>query len=105
MEPVELDAWAVNLPQCKETAKLFHRGVERYIQEEREAAWDWIAEFDDGMWRDRAYAEFSQQSLNHFNDPEKSEEALNMISDPKLQREAWSWRRGWENKSGYKKQE
>ncbi len=105
MEPEELAAWAVELPQREETKQLFHRGVERYIQKDRDAAWEWIGDFDEGMWRDRAYAEFSQQSLNHFDDAARSEEALNMITDPKLKKLAWSWRRGWENKTGFRKQE
>ncbi|YCM44921.1 hypothetical protein V2O64_02675 [Verrucomicrobiaceae bacterium 227] len=102
MEPEELASWAVGLPEQTEIRNLFHRGVEPYIQKDREAAWEWIGEFQEGEWRDRAYAEFSQQSLNHFNDPVKSEEALNKITNPAFQKEAWSWRRGWENRTGFR---
>jgi hypothetical protein len=101
--PEDLAAWAVALPQREEAARLFHRGVEPYIQSQPDEAWNWIGQFEEGMWRDRAYAEFSQQALHHFNDPARSEAALNRISDPAFQRKAWSWRRGWENRTGYRK--
>ncbi len=93
--------WAVNLPQRAETAEMFHRGVEPFIQQDRAGAWDWISQLETGIWRDRAYAEYSQQSLRRFNDPDQSRQALDQIEDPNFKQTAEKWRKDWEREKGW----
>jgi hypothetical protein len=102
IEPAELAEWSANLPERKETSELFHRGIETYIQKDPTSAWAWIGEFEDGMWRDHAYAEYSQQCLRRFKDPAKSREALDQIQDPEFKKTAESWRSSWAKETGWK---
>lgn len=88
----EVAAWAANLPEREELTGLFHRGVDDYIRDNMDSAWDWIQEFPPGRWRDRAFAEYSQQALHIHGDNEASRRALDAIADPDFQREAESWR-------------
>ncbi|MES2921303.1 MAG: hypothetical protein V4819_07145 [Verrucomicrobiota bacterium] len=96
MDPVYLAEWAVNLPPREETSEMFHRGVEPYIRKSPEEAWNWIQEMDDGYWRDRALAEYSQINLHVFNDPAKSAAAIAQIRDPAFLETVKGWRASWE---------
>ena len=98
--PEALAEWVADLPPRAETAEMFHRGVEPFIQKDPEAAWEWISGLEDGYWRDRAFAEYSQQSLNRFKDPAKSREALDHIQDPTFKQTAESWRKSWARNHG-----
>lgn len=100
-EPGELAAWVSGLPARPETKEMFHRGVAPLIQADREAALEWIAGLEEPEWRDRGFAEYSQQSLNHFRDPAASRAALDRIADPDFRREAESWRASWERRTGW----
>ena len=100
-DPAEMAEWAVNLPQRAETAEMFHRGVEPFIRQDRAGAWDWISQLETGIWRDRAYAEYSQQSLRRFNDPDQSRQALDQIEDPNFKQTAEKWRKDWEREKGW----
>lgn len=99
-DPVVLAEWAVSLPPRQETSEMFHRGVEPFIRKSPEEAWGWIQEMDEGYWRDRALAEYSQINLHVFNDPEKSAAALEQIRDPEFLKVAQGWRKGWEVRQG-----
>ncbi len=100
VDPVEMAGWAVNLPPREETTEMFHRGVEPYIRKSPEEAWNWIQEMDDGFWRDRALAEYSQINLHVFNDPEKSAAAIGQIRDPAYREIVKGWRASWEKQKG-----
>lgn len=100
MDPVELAHWVDTLPPRQETAEIFHRGVEPYIQQDREAAWEWMSHLEPGMWRDRAFAEYSQQALHGWRDPEASRAALDQIEDPEFKATAEQWRADWEQQTG-----
>ncbi len=88
--------WAQSLPPRRETAELFHRGVEPYIRKDPDAAWQWIDGLDNSFWRDRALAEYSQVNLHVFNDPEKSTAAIEQISDAVYREMVKGWRADWE---------
>lgn len=94
MTPEERAAWAVDLPKRPETIELFHRGVDTYIGQNMEKAWDWIQNFE-GEWRDRAFSEYSQQALQTHKNYEESQRALDEISDPEFRKLAESWRPQW----------
>jgi hypothetical protein len=98
----EVADWATELPVRKETTELFHRSVDHYLRDNMEAARDWLAAIPPGVWRDRAYAEYSQQALNAHNNPEASRWALDQIGDTTFKREAESWRSQWETRTGWK---
>lgn len=95
-DPVVLAEWAMTLPHRQETNEMFHRGVEPRIRKSPEEAWGWIQGMEDGYWKDRALAEYSQINLHVFNSPEKSAEALAQIRDPEFLKIAQAWRKGWE---------
>lgn len=95
-DPVNLAEWAASLPPREETTEMFHRGVEPYIRKSPEEAWSWIQEMQDGYWRDRALAEYSQINLHVFNDPEKSATAIGQIRDPAYRETVKGWRASWE---------
>ncbi len=98
--PEEVAAWAAALPPRAETAEMFHRGVEPFIQKDPAAAWEWISGLEDGYWRDRGFAEFSQQSLHRSKDTGKSREALDRIEDPAFKQTAETWRKNWARNNG-----
>ncbi|MES2661084.1 MAG: hypothetical protein V4689_20850 [Verrucomicrobiota bacterium] len=94
--------WALTMPVRKETTELFHRSVEMYLRDNMDAAREWMTAIPSGVWRDRAFAEYSQQALNAHNDPAASRWALDQIGDPAFKSEATSWRSQWEKRSGWK---
>lgn len=100
MPSQELAEWVESLPARAETTSMFHRGVEPFIREDPAAAWDWISGMDDGLWRDRAFAEYSQQSLHQWKDLAKSREALDQIADPEFRAVAEQWRANWARNNG-----
>lgn len=91
----EMASWAVTLPERYETLELFYRGVEGYIGDDLNRAWDWIEEFPPDLWRDRALAVYSQEALNRHRNYEESERALKAITNPKIEAAARSWRPKW----------
>lgn len=98
----EVADWAAGMPFRKETSELFHRCVETYLRENMADSREWIAGIETPEWRDRAYAEYSQQALNAHGDPEASRWALNQIKDLGFKSEAESWRASWERRNGRK---
>ncbi|MEK7951558.1 hypothetical protein [Luteolibacter soli] len=100
----EVADFATTLPVRKETTELFHRSVDHYLRENMDTARDWMAGLPAGEWRDRAYAEYSQQALNAHNNPEASRWALDQIGNPTFKGEAESWRSQWEKRTGWKQQ-
>lgn len=76
---------------------MFHRGVESYIRNTPEQAWQWVQELPAGYWRDRALAEYSQQSLHHHKNPEWSRTAIDQIADPSYRQTVEGWRSDWES--------
>lgn len=100
--PQEVAEWVCSLPPHPQTTEIFHRGVEPFIRKDRGAAIGWIASIDDPVWRDRGYAEYSQQCLRRFNDPDASRQALDQIADPAFKLTAESWRKSWERETGWK---
>jgi hypothetical protein len=94
--------WAASMPFRKETNELFHRCVETYLRDNMETSREWIAGIETPEWRDRAYAEYSQQALNARNDPDASRWALNQIRDSGFKTEAESWRANWERRNAGK---
>lgn len=98
----ELAEWVVTLPARDETTSMFHRGVEPFIREDPAAAWEWISALEEGPWRDRAFAEYSQQSLHQRKDLSKSREALDQIGDPEFRKIAEQWRKTWALNNGVK---
>ncbi len=97
----QLAEWVADLPPRKETTEMFHRGVEPFIRQDRQAAWEWMSGLEDGTWRDRAFAEYSQQALNRFNDPAASRKALDQVQDPAFKASAEGWRKDWEQRTGW----
>ena len=100
----ELADWATELPVRKETTELFHRTVDPYLRDNMDGAREWLATLPEGTWRDRAYAEYSQQALNAHNNPEASRWALDQIGDTTFKTEAESWRSNWEKRTGWQAQ-
>ena len=98
----EVADWATTLPVRKETTELFHRSVDHYLKNNMEDSREWLGSLPQGVWRDRAYAEYSQQALNAHNNPEASRWALDQISDSTFKGEAESWRSQWEKRTGWK---
>lgn len=94
--------WALTMPVRKETTELFHRSVEMYLRDNMDDARDWMTAIPPGIWRDRAFAEYSQQALNAHKDPAASRWALDQIADPAFKNEAASWRSQWEKRTGWK---
>ncbi len=97
----EVADWATDLPVRKETTELFHRSVDTYLRDNMEDSREWMASIPPGEWRDRAYAEYSQQALNAHNNPDASRWALDQIGDATFKREAESWRGSWEERTGW----
>ncbi|MEO5917494.1 MAG: hypothetical protein ABIS50_24915 [Luteolibacter sp.] len=95
----EVAQWATTMPVRKETSELFYRSVDTYLRDNPDTAREWIAGIEDSAWRDRAYMEYSQQSLNAHKDPAASRWALNQVSDSKLKAQAEGWRAQWEAKN------
>lgn len=93
--------WATSMPVRKETTELFHRSVDTYLRDHMDSSREWISGISDKTWRDRAYAEYSQQALNAHNDPAASRWALDQIGDPDFKAEATSWRSKWETRMGW----
>lgn len=94
--------WANELPVRAETTELYHRSVEFYLRDHMEDSREWIASLPAGEWRDRAYAEYSQQALNSHNDSDASRWALERIGNKTFQAEAKGWRTQWETRTGWK---
>jgi hypothetical protein len=99
----EVADWAMTLPVRRETTELFHRSVEIFLAGNLEAAHRWLDALPDGVWRDRAYAEFSQAALNVHNNSRASRWALNRIGDKDFKNEAEDWRSQWEKRTGWTK--
>jgi hypothetical protein len=99
----EVADWAMTLPVRQETIDLFHRAVEIFLAGNLEASGRWLDELPDGVWRDRAYAEFSQAALNVHNNSRASRWALNRIGDRDFKNEAEDWRAQWEKRTGWTK--
>lgn len=95
--------WVTTIPFRKETTEMFHRGVETYLRDNMETSKDWIAGIPSAEWRDRAYAEYSQQALNAKKDPSASRWALDKIQDTTFKAEAERWRSNWEKRNAPKK--
>ena len=91
--------WATTLPYRQETTQMFHRGIENHIRYNMEASKEWIASIPTQEWRDRAYAEYSQQALDAKNDPTASRWALDQIQDSNFKAEAEGWRTTWEKEN------
>lgn len=77
---------------------MFHRGVETYLRNNMDASKEWIAAIPSQEWRDRAYAEYSQQALNAKKDPAASRWALDQIRDAEFKALAETWRKNWEGR-------
>lgn len=90
--------WVTTLPYRKETTEMFHRGVETYLRNNMDASKEWIAAIPSQEWRDRAYAEYSQQALNAKKDPAASRWALDQIRDAEFKALAETWRKNWEGR-------
>jgi len=88
----DVAVWAANLPEREELKEIFHRGIDNYITNNMEKSWDWIQEFPQGIWRDRAFAEYSQQAWKEHDDYQASRRALDAISDPEFRKTAEDWR-------------
>lgn len=99
-DPAEVAAWAANLPQHDKARAVFQSGIKPYIQQQPEAAWTWLEEFETGLWRDRGFGELSQHALYRQGDPELSRRALEMIDEPAFKQEAEGWRSDWEEQQG-----
>jgi hypothetical protein len=99
----EVADWAMTLPVRQETLELFQRGVEVFLAENLEISGRWLSELPDGVWRDRAYAGFSQAALNVHNNSRASRWALNRIGDQDFKSEAEDWRSQWEKRTGWTK--
>jgi hypothetical protein len=99
----EVADWAMTLPVRKETTNLFHRAVEIFLAGNLEASGRWLDDLPAGVWRDRAYAEFSQAALNVHNNSRASRWALNRIGDRDFKIEAEDWRAQWEKRTGWTK--
>jgi hypothetical protein len=91
--------WATTLPHRPETTQIFHRGVGAHLRQDMQGAREWIAGIASREWRDRAYAEYSQQALSAKKDPAASRWALDQIQDPAFKATAEGWRRGWEQRN------
>jgi len=100
----EVADWATDLPVRKETTELFHRSIDNYLRDNMDGAREWLATLPEGTWRDRAYAEYSQQALNAHNNSEASRWALDQIGDTTFKREAESWRSNWEKRTRWQSQ-
>jgi hypothetical protein len=98
----EVAEWATELPVRKETTELFHRSVDTYLQTNLESAREWLATIPPGEWRDRAYAEYSQQALWSHQNTDASRWALDQIASTTFKREAEGWRSQWEQRTGWK---
>jgi hypothetical protein len=97
----ELADWAMTLPVRKETPALFQRAVGAFLAEDLQASGRWLDELPEGVWRDRAHAEFSQAALHVHHNPRASRWALNRIADRDLKNEAEDWRVQWEQRTGW----
>jgi hypothetical protein len=91
--------WVITIPYREEITPLFHRGIENHIRYNMEASKEWIATIPSQKWRDRAYAEYSQQALNAKNDAAASRWALDQIQDSTFKVEAEGWRMTWEKQN------
>lgn len=94
--------WAAELPVRPETTELFHRSVDTYLRDNMDLSREWLGSLPSGEWRDRAYAEYSQQALNAHNNAEASRWALDQIGNTAFKREAEGWRSQWEQRTGWK---
>lgn len=99
----EVADWAMTLPVRKETMELFKSSVEIFLADNLESSGRWLDAQLDGVWRDRAYAEFSQVALNVHNNSRASRWALNRIGDKDFKNEAEDWRSQWEKRTGWTK--
>lgn len=97
----EVAEWATSLPVRKETTELFHRSVEPYFSESLESSQAWLIKIPRGVWRDRAFAEFSQVALNGHRNSRASRWALEQIGDDDFKQEAEGWRSQWEKRTGW----
>lgn len=97
----EVAEWATTLPVRTETIELFHRSVEPYFSENLENSRAWLVKIPRGVWRDRAFAEFSQVALNVHHNSRASRWALEQIDDDDFKQEAEGWRSQWEKRTGW----
>lgn len=97
-DPALIADWVTKLPAREEFTEIIHRGVEKYVRDNMEESRTWLAQIEEPVWRDRAYAEYSQQALHAKSDLEASRWALDQIQDATFKKEAESWRRNWESR-------
>ncbi|MGL4401411.1 MAG: hypothetical protein ACRCXD_16220 [Luteolibacter sp.] len=97
----DLADWAMTLPVRQEAQVIFQRAVEVFLAGNLEASSRWLGELPEGVWRDRAYAEFSQAALHVHQNSRASRWALNRIGDRDFKKEAENWRAQWEQRTGW----
>jgi hypothetical protein len=89
----------MTLPVRQETLDLFKRAVGFFVAGNLDASGRWLGDLPDGVWRDRAYAVYSQAALHLHNNPKASRWALNRIGDRDFKNEAEDWRAQWERRT------
>jgi hypothetical protein len=97
-DPALIADWVTKLPVREEFTEAIHRGVEKYVRDNMEDSRTWLAQIEEPVWRDRAYAEYSQQALHAKGDAEASRWALDQIQDATFKKEAEGWRANWEKR-------
>lgn len=97
-DPALIADWVTKLPVREEFTEAIHRGVEKYVRDNMEESRAWLAQIEEPVWRDRAYAEYSQQALHAKGDAEASRWALDQIQDANFKKEAEAWRSNWEKR-------
>jgi len=81
-------AWAMTLPERKETVPIFEDSVRGFISKNEEHAREWIEELPQGTWRDRGMLAYSRQLLGRGQRLEESQETIEQIQDPEVRRVA-----------------
>jgi hypothetical protein len=97
-DPALIADWVTKLPVREEFTEAIHRGVEKYVRDNMEESRTWLAQIEEPVWRDHAYAEYSQQALHAKGDAEASRWALDQIQDATFKKEAEAWRSNWEKR-------
>jgi hypothetical protein len=97
-DPALIADWVTKLPVREEFTEAIHRGVEKYVRDNMDESREWLAQIEEPVWRDRAYAEYSQQALHAKGDAEASRWALDQIQDATFKKEAEGWRANWEKR-------
>ena len=77
MTDVDRAAWATELPVREETRRIFQAGVNDYIGNNLDLAWDWIQEFPADHWRSEALAIYERKarSAGRAEDANRAAEA------------------------------